>query len=108
MLWQNLRGHRLEGLYFRRQHPIGTYVLDFYCDVALLAVEIDGAHHTMGDRPDRDAGRDAWLQARGIETLRIPAVDVLTSFDGVLQLIHQAAQRRTLGRPAKPPARRRP
>jgi very-short-patch-repair endonuclease len=51
---------------FRRQHPIGRYVLDFYCAEARLAVEIDGMSHDLGDRPRHDANRDAWLNARGL------------------------------------------
>jgi very-short-patch-repair endonuclease len=76
MLWQRLRrspgGHR-----FRRQHPAGPYVLDFFCARANLAIEIDGFSHDIGDRPTRDENRDAWLRARRIDTLRIPATDVL-------------------------------
>jgi very-short-patch-repair endonuclease len=51
IVWQNLRGRRLEGVRFRRQHPVGRYVLDFYCDEARLAVEIDGQQHSTEDRP---------------------------------------------------------
>src|SRR5579862_1871331 len=58
-LWTRLR-ERVPGRpVFRRQHPIGPYVLDFYCAKARLAVEIDGASHDMGDRPQRDIRRNA-------------------------------------------------
>ena len=86
-LWIALRGRNLEGLKFRRQHPIGPYVLDFYCDSAKLAVEIDGYAHATADRPSRDERRDAWLSSRGILTLRIDARDVRDEFDGVVGLI---------------------
>ena len=76
ILWQSLR-QRPDGLKFRRQHPTGPYVLDFYCGDARLAVEVDGEAHSLGDRPQRDVARDEWLREAGIETLRIPAVDVL-------------------------------
>ncbi len=92
IIWQNLRGRRLEGIYFRRQHPMGKYVLDFFCDEAKLAIEIDGQQHTLGDRPQHDAERDAWFAARGIETLRIPAVEVLVDPSGPLALILEAAR----------------
>jgi very-short-patch-repair endonuclease len=76
MLWQLLRtspgGHKI-----RKQHPAGPYVLDFFCARANLAIEVDGLAHDMGDRPERDARRDAWLADHRIDTLRIPAVDVL-------------------------------
>jgi very-short-patch-repair endonuclease len=107
ILWQNLRGGRLEGLRFRRQHPMGVYVLDFYCHAAKLAVEVDGAHHTMGDNPSRDLERDAWFAVRGIETLRIPAIDVLTDPSGPLALILATVGERLAGASGHRPARTR-
>lgn len=86
VLWQYLRS-RPAGLRFRRQHPVGRFVLDFYCPSAKLAVEIDGMAHDMGDNPDRDTTRDAWLLANGIETLRIAASDVMTHFEAVTEYI---------------------
>ena len=76
LLWQLLRtspsGHK-----FRNQHPAGPFILDFFCARANLAIEVDGYAHGTGDRPERDAARDAWLAQHRIDTLRIPAVDVL-------------------------------
>ena len=91
LLWNALKGRRLGGLRFRKQHPVGPYVLDFYCDERKLAVEIDGAGHNFGD-PERDGRRDAWLAERGIRTLRIPAAAVLESVDGAARTILEAAQ----------------
>ena len=71
-LWQYLRT-RPEGLKFRRQHPVGPYVLDFYCPAAKLAIEVDGEAHGLAER---DLGRDLWLRNRGIDTLRIAAADL--------------------------------
>lgn len=76
LLWQILRkqpGH----IKFRRQHPIGRYVLDFYVLELKLAIEIDGLAHNMGDRPVRDEERGSWLESQGIWMLRITAKDVL-------------------------------
>ena len=73
LLWQALRSQST-GLKFRRQHPSGPFILDFFCSDARLAMEIDGEAHCRGDRPERDEVRDAWLLKSGIETLRIPAV----------------------------------
>jgi very-short-patch-repair endonuclease len=98
IVWQNIRGRRLEGMAFRRQYPMGRYVLDFYCDEVRLAVEIDGQQYTPGDHPDRDIERDGWFTAHGIETLRIPAIDVLTELDGVLTRIVAAVRARQGGR----------
>jgi very-short-patch-repair endonuclease len=80
------------GLHFRRQHPIGRYILDFYCDEAKLAVEVDGYSHDVADRPARDLWRDNWLASRDVTTLRITARDVLKSMDDVLATILAAAR----------------
>jgi very-short-patch-repair endonuclease len=93
LLWIGLKGRRLEGLHFRKQHPIGPYVLDFYCDTLKLAVEVDGSWHDFGDQPRRDAVRDEWMFRRGIRTLRIPASEVLESVDGALGTILSEARR---------------
>ncbi len=76
MLWQILRGDRLNGLRFRRQHPIGPYILDFFCSAPRLAIEVDGAMHGYVERARHDAIRDAWLEAQGIKVLRLKAEDV--------------------------------
>ena len=72
-LWGHLRRRQLGGFRFRRQHPIGPYILDFYCAQARLAVEIDGSAHGHPDQIRHDARRDEWLAAKGIRTLRIPS-----------------------------------
>ena len=94
ILWDRLRKRRQDQARFRRQHPFGPYVLDFYCDQALLAVEVDGQVHDMGDNPARDARRDAWLAVQGIATLRILATDVLNNLEGVLYEINAAVLER--------------
>ena len=66
---------------FRRQHPIGPYVLDFYCAKARLAIEINGMSHDIGDQPLRDIRRNEWLQARGVTVMRIAAGDVMRTLD---------------------------
>lgn len=91
-LWVAIRRGAIDGLHFRRQHPLGPYVLDFYCHEALLAVEVDGWGHNVGDRPARDERRDAWLAARGIRTLRFAAEDVRLRMDDVFRTIEAAAQ----------------
>jgi very-short-patch-repair endonuclease len=72
-LWVHLR-HRSEGEpTFRRQHPFGPFILDFYCSQARLAVEVDGMGHGMGDQPQRDQRRDAYLARHGVRVERISA-----------------------------------
>ncbi len=76
LLWQNLRAKKT-GLKFRRQHPVGPYVVDFYCPEFRLAVEIDGEGHNRGDRPGRDERRDAFLTENGFRVLRVAAARIL-------------------------------
>ncbi|MBJ6122141.1 endonuclease domain-containing protein [Sphingomonas sp. BT553] len=83
ILWQELR-KRPAGLKFRRQHPAGRYVLDFFCASHHLAIEVDGEAHNRSDRPQRDGERDAWLAAQHIRVCRIPAMNVLTDLDAVI------------------------
>ena len=83
MLWSRLRDRQPGMPAFRRQHPIGPYVLDFYCAKARLAIEVDGMSHEAADRPQRDARRDAWLQGEGVTVTRIAAIDVLRAVDAV-------------------------
>ena len=100
ILWQALRAGRLGGRKFRRQHPVGTYVLDFYCDAARLAVEVDGGVHEWEDRQLSDAVRDAWLAQRGVRTLRLPARLVEENTPRALEMIVEALDWRA---PSGPP-----
>ena len=97
-LWLRLR-EPSEGVpRFRRQYPLGPYVLDFYCPSAKLVVEVDGWGHNMGDQPERDEKRDAWLVAHGLVILRLSASEVLANPDdavdaSVRQTLDLVAQR---------------
>ena len=75
-LWILLRRDGI-GTRFRRQHPIGPFVLDFYAPARKLAVEIDGAAHDHPTNAARDLVRDDWLNSKDIHVLRFNAVDVL-------------------------------
>jgi very-short-patch-repair endonuclease len=90
LLWRLLRGQP-NGVKFRRQHPSSDIGMDFYCSDARLCIEIDGIAHDMGDQPARDTRRDAWLKSEGIETLRIPASEVLRDANGLADRILQTA-----------------
>jgi len=85
-LWNVLRRKSL-GVKFRKQHPVGAYVLDFYCPSAKLCVEVDGIAHDMGDNPARDEHRDEWLRKKKIRVLRVGATDVMKKLDAVFGLI---------------------
>jgi very-short-patch-repair endonuclease len=97
-LWVQLRRKGLEGWRFRRQHPVGPYVLDFYCDAARLAVEVDGQTHSIGAQPQHDRQRDAWLLLRDIRTLRLSASLIFEDLDAAVRTIHHWAGDRQLGR----------
>ena len=88
-LWGMLRRNQA-GLRFRRQHPIGPYILDFYCPSARLCVEVDGPHHEELEQLEHDLARDAWLEAHGVHVLRVTAAEVEGYPAGVISRIAQA------------------
>ena len=88
-LWYHLRRRQLGGHRFRRQHPIGTYIVDFVCLERHLVVEVDGSQHAEHQR-DHDEVRDAWLSRRGYRVLRFWNVDVLQNTESVLDSILDA------------------
>ncbi len=92
VLWEALRARRLGGLKFRRQHPLGSYIADFYCAAARLVVEIDGASHDS--RVAEDRARDAQMRAQGLHVLRFPASAVSSSATAVLRTIRSVADDR--------------
>jgi very-short-patch-repair endonuclease len=84
-LWFRVRDRRLNGLKFRRQVPIGSYIVDFCCEAARLIVELDGGQHI--GHAAQDAIRTADLEARGYLVLRFWDNDVIHNIDGVLETI---------------------
>jgi very-short-patch-repair endonuclease len=90
LLWQQLK-ERPGGLKFRKLHPFGRLVADFYCDKGKLVIEVDGISHDMGDQPEFDVKRDEFFLSQGITTLRIPARDVLKNLNAVVEGIVDAA-----------------
>jgi very-short-patch-repair endonuclease len=86
-LWHQLRAHRLMGLGFRRQHPVGPFIVDFACVERKVIVELDGRQHATDAAETRDARRTEWLDAEGWLVLRFWNDDVLKSLDDVCQHI---------------------
>jgi very-short-patch-repair endonuclease len=93
LLWGKLRGRRLAGIKFRRQHPLKPYIVDYYCEDAKLIIELDGKSHD-GHAKD-DATRSAFLKSLGLDIIRIGNDDVLTNLEGVLEFIIREHTRRT-------------
>ena len=91
ILWFRVRNRRLGGLKFRRQVPIGNYIVDFCCEAARLIVELDGGRHV--ERTIEDAKRTADLEAYGYLVLRFWNNDVICNIDGVLETIVATARR---------------
>ena len=87
-LWSALRRRQLDGQRFRRQVPLGRFVVDFACYDARLVVEVDGGQH--GERQDDDAARTDWLESKGFRVLRFWSDEVLENLEGVLAAIREA------------------
>jgi very-short-patch-repair endonuclease len=92
ILWQALRGSRL-GVRFRRQHPVGRFILDFWCAEAKLAVEVDGGIHD--EQQAHDAERSAVLELYGYEIVRFRNDEVLKDLPSVIQRIKTTISART-------------
>ncbi|HEU0075255.1 MAG TPA: endonuclease domain-containing protein [Dehalococcoidia bacterium] len=91
-LWYNLRRHGLEGYKFRRQHPFGPYILDFYCPEAGLVVELDRGQHSEFDEMTHDSERTTYLPQGGLRVLRFTDTEALLETDAVLDRIHAALE----------------
>jgi methionine--tRNA ligase beta chain len=85
LMWALLRDRRLGGTKFRRQHPVGSYVLDFFCVEANLAIELDGGQHA--EAHTQDENRSAFLKSQGIDVLRFWNNQVLVETEAVLEKI---------------------
>jgi very-short-patch-repair endonuclease len=86
-LWQNLRGRRLQGHKFVRQHSIGPFTVDFLCREATLVIEVDGATHAEDREIEYDVLRTAYLGSQGYRVLRILNDDVFHRFNDVMDMI---------------------
>jgi very-short-patch-repair endonuclease len=101
-LWQALRRDQIQGLHFRRQHPLGPYTLDFYCPSIQLCIEVDGGQHAELRKADDDR-RTRWLADNGVMVVRYWNNDVLSNLEGVLtdliRIIENRAQALTPSHP---------
>ncbi|MEO0250316.1 MAG: endonuclease domain-containing protein [candidate division WOR-3 bacterium] len=90
LLWRYLRAKQLGGVNFRRQEPIGKYIVDFVCFSHRLVIELDGGQHARAREQLSDPQRDAWLREQGFKVLRFRDSDVLQNIGGVIETIHHA------------------
>ena len=84
VLWEALRGQKLGGFKFRRQHPIANFVADFYCHEKQVVIELDGQYHQQNDQPERDEWRTEELKNLGIQVIRFANEDVENQLENVL------------------------
>ncbi|WP_224405986.1 endonuclease domain-containing protein [Afifella sp. IM 167] len=94
-LWHQLRDRRLAGLKFRREAPIGPYVVDFICPSARLVVEADGPLHADAEQKRRDDRRARWLESAGYRVLRFSEDEILSDLARVLERIETALLERS-------------
>jgi very-short-patch-repair endonuclease len=98
-LWHRLRNGQIGNAHFRRQHPAGPCILDFYCPTLSLAIELDGGQHAQMCMRDRE--RDAWLTRKGVTVLRFWNSDVTENLGGVLEVIAEKIGELSLGAPSR-------
>ncbi len=91
ILWYHLRARRFQGVKFRRQRPVGPYIVDFVCLESRLVLELDGGQHS--EIVARDARRDAWLAANGYRVLRFWNNEVMQRLPDVLERIRVALEK---------------
>ena len=89
-LWDKLRRTQIAGHRFRRQHPLGPYVVDFICLEQKLIVEVDGGQHGSAVEQEKDSTRTHWLAERGYRVIRFWNNDILQNCEGVIIAIQAA------------------
>ncbi len=104
-LWAALRSRQVAGLKFRRQQPIGPYIVDFFCPSAKLVVELDGDQHGAKKAVDYDENRTRWLVERGYRVLRFPNADVFKEPVRIVEGIVHHCGRHDIPLPVKSPLR---
>jgi very-short-patch-repair endonuclease len=92
-LWQRLKKPGIEGCRFRRQTPIGPYIVDFFCPEHRLIVEVDGDQHGLENTRRADSERTEWLAGQGYRVLRFWNPDVFENIEGVCDTIFAATRR---------------
>ena len=91
-LWERLKSNQFQGLEFRRQHPIGIYIVDFYCHQHKLIIELDGEYHNTQVQIKKDQERTDFLCFQGLKVIRFTNEQALTEIDGVLDIISECCK----------------
>ena len=89
VLWTQIKSRKIKGYKWRRQHPIGSYVLDFYCPEAKLCIELDGATHYTYSGAREDNIRTSFLNSKGIRVIRFENRLNWDNINGVIDIIEQ-------------------
>ena len=89
VLWREIRGEKLAGYKFRRQHSVGPFVMDFYCPERKLAVEVDGDSHFLEGKELYDKEREEYINSFGIKILRFTNSEVFKSLESVVEKIRE-------------------
>ena len=93
-LWKHIKNKQIYNIQWRRQFSIGTYILDFYCPKAKLAIELDGKEHYTIAGDKYDCERDIFISSKGIKILRYENKDIWESFERVVEEINKELQHR--------------
>ena len=91
-LWERLKSNQFQGLKFRRQHPIGIYIVDFYCHQNKLIIEVDGGYHSTPEQIEKDQKRTDFLNFQGLMVIRFTNEQVLAEIDDVLEKIKECCK----------------
>ena len=89
IFWNILRSRKFENYKFRRQHPVGRYVADYYCHQSKLVIELDGKVHENEEQKNYDIERNKFMEEMGLNVLRIKNEDVIERLESVLELIEK-------------------
>jgi very-short-patch-repair endonuclease len=103
LLWRHLKANRMDGVGFRRQTPIGNYIVDFVCFSSKLTIELDGESHDFEERQRLDQRRDAFFDSEGFRVLRFTNEQVMSNLEGVVEAIRQATSSGASGLPPSLP-----
>jgi very-short-patch-repair endonuclease len=94
VLWQVLRKNQLRCFYFRRQHPISRFIVDFYCHELKLVIEIDGLYHASESQKEKDLSRTAALENFGIKVIRFTNIEIIEKVRKVRRQIDDEVMKR--------------